>query len=95
MWLLGSSLIAVAPYQVSLPDLDAETISLRAAPDQLVAGSYLTGKGQGGILLLHGIHGDLRLGPIGGPLCARLLNLSKHGFNLTFSPYSATLTGRY
>lgn len=60
IWLVGSSLIAVAPYPVSLPDLAAEAVSLQGAPDQVVAGSYLPGKGQGGILLLHGIHGDRR-----------------------------------
>lgn len=60
LWLVGSSLIAVVPQQVSLPGLGADALSLRAAPDQVVAGSYLAGRGDGAILLLHGIRSDRR-----------------------------------
>jgi pimeloyl-ACP methyl ester carboxylesterase len=60
LWLIGSSLIAVQPHEVSLPDLHAEAVTLRSAPDQLVAGSYLAGQGRGAILLLHGIRSDRR-----------------------------------
>jgi alpha-beta hydrolase superfamily lysophospholipase len=60
VWAIGSSLIAVEPYPVSLPDPGAEEVLLRAAPDQRVAGSYLPGRGNGAVLLLHGIHADRR-----------------------------------
>lgn len=60
VWLAGSSLIAAKPYVVRLPDLDAEAVSLHACSDQLVAGSYLAGRGRGAILLLHGIRSDRR-----------------------------------
>lgn len=60
VWVVGSSLIAVRLRPVLLPDGDAESVSLRAAPDQLVAGSYLAGQGRGAILLLHGIGADRR-----------------------------------
>ena len=60
VWAIGSSLIAVEPYPVSLPDPGAEEVLLRAAPDQRVAGSFLPGRGNGAVLLLHGIHGDRR-----------------------------------
>ena len=60
VWAIGSSLIAVEPYPVSLPDLGAEEVLLRAAPDQRVAGSFLPGRGNGAVLLLHGNHSDRR-----------------------------------
>jgi fermentation-respiration switch protein FrsA (DUF1100 family) len=60
VWRIGSSLIAVEPRPVALPDPGAEDVTLRAAPDQLVAGSFLPGRGNGAVLLLHGIHGDRR-----------------------------------
>jgi alpha-beta hydrolase superfamily lysophospholipase len=60
VWTIGSSLIAVEPHPVPLPGLGAEDVQLRAAPDQLVAGSFLPGRGNGAVLLLHGIHGDRR-----------------------------------
>ena len=60
VWAIGSSLIAVEPYPVSLPDPGAEEVLLRAAPDQRVAGSFLPGRGNGAVLLLHGIQGDRR-----------------------------------
>lgn len=60
VWMAGSSLIAVTLHRVELPDVDAQAVSLRAAPDQLVAGSYLAGQGRGAILLLHGIRADRR-----------------------------------
>jgi uncharacterized protein len=59
VWIVGSSLIAVTPHPVAL-GLKAEDIVLRAGPRQLVAGSYLAGRGRGAILLLHGIRGDRR-----------------------------------
>ncbi|MRX08694.1 alpha/beta hydrolase [Pseudoduganella sp. FT25W] len=60
LWLIGSSLIGVQPRPVPMDDLNAEAITLRSAPDQLVAGSYLAGQGRGAILLLHGIRADRR-----------------------------------
>lgn len=60
IWMVGTSLIAVSPYQVPLTGLEAQSLSLRASADQLIAGSYLAGRGQGGVLLLHGIHSDRR-----------------------------------
>lgn len=60
LWVLGSLLIAVTPKAVALPALDAETITLHAGPDQVVAASYLAGQGRGAILLLHGIRADRR-----------------------------------
>lgn len=60
VWMLGSSLTAVTLHRVALPEMGAEAVSLRAAPDQLVAGSYLAGHGRGAILLLHGIRSDRR-----------------------------------
>ena len=60
VWMIGSRLIAVAPHAVPLPGLVAEDLLLQAAPDQRVAGSFLPGRGNGAVLLLHGIHGDRR-----------------------------------
>ena len=60
IWIVGSSLIAVTPYPVALHELKAEALVLRAGPGQSVAGSYLTGRGRGAILLLHGIRSDRR-----------------------------------
>jgi uncharacterized protein len=60
VWMFGSRLIAVAPHAVPLPGLGAEDVLLQAAPDQRVAGSFLPGRGNGAVLLLHGIHGDRR-----------------------------------
>jgi fermentation-respiration switch protein FrsA (DUF1100 family) len=60
LWLLGASLIGVTPHAVALPEPAGEALTLRAAPDQLVQGNYLPGRGKGGILLLHGLHGDRR-----------------------------------
>lgn len=60
IWIAGSRLIAVHPYPVTLPDLAAEAVALRGAPDQRIAGSYLAGRGHGAVLLLHGIHSDRR-----------------------------------
>jgi alpha-beta hydrolase superfamily lysophospholipase len=60
VWMIGSRLIAVAPHAVPLPGLVAEDVLLQAAPDQRVAGSFLPGRGNGAVLLLHGIHGDRR-----------------------------------
>ena len=60
VWFVGSSLIAVTPHPVALPDLKAEALVLRAGPGQSVAGSYLAGRGRGAILLLHGIRSDRR-----------------------------------
>lgn len=60
LWLLGSSLISVRPHAVALPELAGEAISLQAAPDQRVAGTYLRGQGRGAVLLLHGIRGNRR-----------------------------------
>lgn len=58
-WLLGSFLTAVAPHPVTLEDA-GQSISLQAAPDQLVAGTFYEGRGQGAILLLHGNRSDRR-----------------------------------
>lgn len=60
VWLLGSTLVAVDPHPVALPGLGAEAVVFQAAPDQRVAGSFLPGRGQGAVLLLHGLHGDRR-----------------------------------
>lgn len=60
VWLLGSTLVAVDPHPVALPGLGAEAVVLQSAPDQRVAGSFLAGRGQGAVLLLHGLHGDRR-----------------------------------
>jgi uncharacterized protein len=60
VWALGSRLVAVAPYRVALPGLGGEDVVLQSAPDQRVAATFLPGRGQGAVLLLHGIHGDRR-----------------------------------
>lgn len=60
IWTLGSSLISVKPHPVTLAGIESEPVLLRAAPDELVAGSYLAGRDRGAILLLHGLHSDRR-----------------------------------
>lgn len=64
LWLLGSSLIAVAPQPVTLPAaLGAQPLSLAAGPGQRVAASFVPardGVGRGGVLLLHGNRSDRR-----------------------------------
>ena len=60
VWALGGALTAVDPHPVRLPGSGYEDVLLRAAPDQLVAGSFLPGRDHGAVLLLHGIHGDRR-----------------------------------
>jgi len=64
LWLLGSSLIAVAPHPVALPPaLGAQPLSLAAGPGQVVAASFVPardGVGRGGVLLLHGNRSDRR-----------------------------------
>lgn len=60
VWALGAALTAVEPHPVRLTEPGYEDVLLRAAPDQLVAGSFLPGRGRGAVLLLHGIHGDRR-----------------------------------
>jgi len=64
LWLLGSSLIAVAPHPVALsPALGAQPLSLAAGPGQVVAASFVPasdGAGKAGVLLLHGNRSDRR-----------------------------------
>lgn len=64
LWLLGSSLIAVAPHPVALPPaLGAQPLSLAAGPGQVVAASFVPasdGAGKAGVLLLHGNRSDRR-----------------------------------
>ncbi len=63
LWVLGSALIKVEPRAVTLDvALGAEPLTLDAGPGRRVAASYIPalGTSKGGILLLHGIHGDRR-----------------------------------
>lgn len=63
VWRLGSQLVAVEPHAVALPPgLGAETLVLDAGPGQRVAASFVPAAAtpKGGVLLLHGIHGDRR-----------------------------------
>jgi pimeloyl-ACP methyl ester carboxylesterase len=78
-WRLGSTLIAVEPHAVVLPPaLQAESMTLDAGPGRRVAASFVRASGvlqaRGGILLLHGIHGDRR------QMAARAAFLQRRGY---------------
>jgi alpha-beta hydrolase superfamily lysophospholipase len=78
-WHLGSTLTAVEPHAVALPPaLRAESTTLDGGPGRRVAASFLPAPGaaaaRGGILLLHGIHGDRR------QMAARAAFLQRRGY---------------
>lgn len=77
-WHLGSTLTAVEPHAVALsPALQAESMTLDAGAGRRVAASFLSAPGatpRGGILLLHGIHGDRR------QMAARAAFLQRRGY---------------
>jgi pimeloyl-ACP methyl ester carboxylesterase len=73
-WMLGSVLTAVTPHAVTLDDANTQAVLLRAAPDQLVAGTLFEGKGQGAVLLLHGNRSDRR------QMAQRARFLQRHGY---------------
>lgn len=60
LWATGSTLIAVQPRPVVLPQHLGDTVRLEAGPDRSVEGTFLAGDGRGAVLLLHGIHADRR-----------------------------------
>jgi len=77
VWRLGSQLVAVEPHAVALPPgLGAETLVLDAGPGQRVAASFVPAAAtpKGGVLLLHGIHGDRR------QMAARAAFLHRDGY---------------
>lgn len=76
IWMAGTWLTAVRTHAVDLQGLAAADVTLRAAPDQLVRGNWLEGRGRGAVLLLHGIRADRR------QMAARARFLQRQGYGV-------------